>query len=1136
MIRSKRVMGFLWVALALVFHAWPMVPVAKGQGTRKDDIVFNSRGVPLAGASVRVCAMPASGQPCAPLALIYSDAALTQALANPTTTDGLGNYFFYAAPGKYEIEISGPNISTKQIPNVILPSDPTAPTFTGAISAFSLNLTGNLTVNGSTTVLGNLASGTLNLANQSSAPGTASSGTVNLYTQTDKRLYYKDDTGAEIGPIANTSGAQTNITNTFTASQNFDADVHSKGPNPNFDIMRYGGYVANTSSPQTMTCSISSGSTTLSCTSNPDFQNGHGVVVPLAGSLPTLPSAPSPSAVAPIGVTSGSTTYSYQFVLEDYFGGLTAASSSGSTTTGAATLGTNTVALTGVVRSSGVDTFTCASNCNISVGSLVQISGFVNGGNSSVNGAVVVNTTPSNTTFTVLASGFGDYTETASATASVRACNEVFPSGSLAQESTILRSWIYRNGSLAGVAPGQDPFFIDCGQGVSGQPAYVPSSAPISAQPGYLATTIVGGGGANSMTLANAAGSTATSQTVQHDNSSALIAAYTAALTAHGGIVMLPPIPSNSTLTYPFNATTNLSSISNPTQGSVEIEVALASLSQPWVLPRAVTISGIPQTNTSFQYSPLGLVGGNAHPLFLANHNTGGSIRIRDIKFTQVGVGGSSIVSDANLGGGGEVGFILDDNAYSGVAAPAVVIKGGFDFWFTRGVCSLSGAEANQWFAHPCVELTNASTYLGTPTQIPGRIWFEHTSFQGGVGIQNDNLPQPTASGTSAGGNIFVTSTLHESNAAAPIRIYLQGGAFIYNINAFDVTIADQVNGVHQPVIEMTGSSNVIHAKLEKNNAVGNPTLFSSTASSVGAPVCINNFAAGCGPTPHTNISGANVQVDGGIISTLDGGSIGYLMSTPAAPASCVVSSGGSVPVAAAMQYYIVATDRSPISFTPFAGMTTLGPPCTVTTTSGNQTVTITRPTLPTGAFGWLVWRGTPGTSGEANMPSGCLVPIPASTTTYVDSFGFGCGSSPPPTDTAFLSGLNGSGMTTGSLAINGEAMTASPRAEQNIFLPSALTSTWTGATWTIDKAVTITRVQAQAKTAPSGCTTNAVVRVTDGTTPINLTISAAANDSGAITQNYAAGASLTVSVQTAAAGCTTSPADVNVIVQHRMQ
>src|SRR5712664_2117090 len=211
MIRSKIAMGFPWALLALALHVLPGgVGPAHAQGSRKDDIVFNSRGIPLAGATVRVCAMPASGQPCTPLALIYSDAALTQALANPTTTDGLGNYFFYAAPGKYEIEISGPAIITKQIPNVILPNDPASPSFTGAVSAFSLTLSGNLTVNGNTTVVGNLASGTLNLSNQSTPPGSAGTGTVNLYTKTtDKRLYYKDDTGAEIGPIAGGSGAQT---------------------------------------------------------------------------------------------------------------------------------------------------------------------------------------------------------------------------------------------------------------------------------------------------------------------------------------------------------------------------------------------------------------------------------------------------------------------------------------------------------------------------------------------------------------------------------------------------------------------------------------------------------------------------------------------------------------------------------------------------------------------------------------------------------------------------------------------------------------------------------------------------------------------------------------------------------------
>jgi hypothetical protein len=119
---------------------------------------------------------------------------------------------------------------------------------------------------------------------------------------------------------------------------------------------------------------------------------------------------------------------------------------------------------------------------------------------------------------------------------------------------------------------------------------------------------------------------------------------------------------------------------------------------------------------------------------------------------------------------------------------------------------------------------------------------------------------------------------------------------------------------------------------------------------------------------------------------------------------------------------------------------------------------------------------------------------------------------------------------------VNGELVSAAPRSACDVFLPGALTSIWTGATLTLDKAITVTRLQVQTKTGPSGCTTNAVVRLTDGTTPVSLTISAAASDSGAISQNYAAGAALAVSVSTAASGCATSPADANVIIQYRMQ
>jgi len=204
-----------------------------------------------------------------------------------------------------------------------------------------------------------------------------------------------------------------------------------------------------------------------------------------------------------------------------------------------------------------------------------------------------------------------------------------------------------------------------------------------------------------------------------------------------------------------------------------------------------------------------------------------------------------------------------------------------------------------------------------------------------------------------------------------------------------------------------------------------------------------------------------------------------------------------------------------------------------VTTTPGNQTVTLTGPAvLPAGAAGWNVYRDN-----SSINASGCVTPqFTTAGFVFNDTSSFPCSSGPPLIGDAGTAALSTNGVSAAKIRIGGESVSAAPRVEQNIFLPGVLTSTWTGSTWTLDKSITVTRVQVQAKTAPAGCTTNAVVRLTDGTTPVNVTVAAGANDSGAIAQNYAAAAAVTVSVQTAASGCTTAPADANVTIQYRMQ
>jgi len=1404
-------MTLFGVALALLLHLVPGgVQPLRAQSSRKDDIVFNSRGIPLAGATVRVCAMPASGQPCSPLAQIYSDAALTQALANPTTTDGLGNYFFYAAPGKYMVEVSGPGISTRQIPNVILPNDPSSPTFssissTGAVNAFSLNLTGNLNVNGSTTVVGSLASGTLNLSNQASPPGAASAGSVNLYTKsTDKKLYYKDDTGTETGPVGNGGGANPNGNNGDLQSKNgtnlqaaglndngstvaITRDQQSAGPNPHFDLRAYGGYISPATN--TMTCSITAGSTTLTCTSNPDFKDpsqlqgaslGHGVVIPGAGALPTI-AAPGTPTVTP-NLLNGSTTWNYKVIAEDYKGGLTAATAAGTTTTGPAALGVTTVNVTGAVLTNGTATYTTATPHNLQPGNEVLVCQFGGGtcpglNSDSFNGRLYVQSTPSSTTFTAALGNLPDTSESPStAQLNVLACNTLtFPAGSGSGAGT-LRYWIYRAQgagaySLAGVAVGLDPYFVDCGgAAMTNLPSYLPATPPASPQAGYLATTIAGGGGTNTLTLASAATTSVSSVVVQHDNSSNLLAALSAAASQGGGTVYIPSSPNSggSPVFWPFSALTNFTLVPASNSSYVTVLVnGYVGVNQPWILRSGMKIEGMTKRNSSFMYQGGAQIGGYAHPILYAN--TVNSLTLRNLWINGNVPQQSALYFDNSTNGQGSTGVILENvgiaaqNNTSGTARP-VVLKGGFDYFLRQTTCDPQ-LGSGVLLPRPCLEFTNSSSaaFNGT-SQVPGRVVIESSYFTS-AGISINAAPN-----NSFGGAVG----FHFKNdlAEAMLTPFLRVGPIptTTDFSLQDVVLADQPSGFGTPAIDSSGSKLLevawIGGQMDKQYIplfIGAPGI--STLNVINAPT------TNLGNTSYLHISPLKGEVNNEPFNATGSGQLNYAMAAPGPCVGCAVTSGGSI-----------AVGTHSIAFTAVdydGNETVLGTPVTLTTTSGNQTITGNAPTLPNGAAGFALYDN----GARRSVGTGCTPPQITGSGTAFTYNGSTCGNSQPSVsfagssemasggistyrlrlNGAALTGISGSSSTaatargtlnqghlpvfdgngnvidsgispsnvtdffnrasgnlgseanspwtieSGSLlvtagavggnssgqnyavftgvgfpnddqsvsatwvksgtpttqvnalvlrgsataltnyncnpsnsgnsltigkfvggsytalvtqsatinsgdvvsfnvsgsslncyvngvpiaattdssisggfpglggfqlynnnsanlqwknwmaspgyvslqrpqtwsqvqtftpgvTIGSEQMSASPRGPLNVFFPGALTNTWTGLTWTLDKAITVTRLQVQAKTAAAGCTTNAVIRVSDGTTPVNLTLSAAANDSGGLSQNYPAGATLTISVQTAAAGCSTPPADANAVMQYRMQ
>ena len=1393
-------MTFLSAALALLLHLLPSgvgVAPLRAQSSRKDDIVFNSRGIPLAAASIRVCTMPASGQPCSPLAQIYSDSALTQALANPTSTDGLGNYFFYAAPGKYMIEVSGPGITTKQLPNVILPNDPTAPTFstvssTGAISAFSLSLTGNLTVNGSTVVLGNLASGTLNLTNQSAAPGSASAGTVNLYTKSaDKKLYYKDETGTETGPVGTGGGGANPLGNNGdlqskngTALQAsglndngttvaINRDQQNAGPNPYFDIRSFG---ATTSSAST-TGGISSGTATLTLASAQDFANGQGIVIYGAGAAAGVTTPGTPT-VTP-NLANGATTWNYKVIAEDYKGGLSAATPAGSTSSGSSALGLTSFSIASATRTSGVSTYTTTAPHNLQTGQTVMICQFGGGScpgtfSDIFNGTKVVASTPTSTTFTVNDGNVADSSETpASGQGWVKACNTLtFPTGTFSGTGT-LRYWIYRSqgaGSyaIAGVAIGLDPFFIDCGGNAPNPPAYVPATPPSAAQSRYLATTISGGGGTTTLTLASTAGTTVSGATVLHDNSSALLAAMNAAANQAGGTVYIPSVGPGIVF-WGFNSSTDMTTVSSANSNYITILInANVGLGQPWILRGGLEIRGMTKRNSSFMY-PGGANFGSltAYPLLYIKNQ--GGIFLRNLFLNGSGAQSADLFTDTNGSGNGSVGIIAQEVGFgaggnNGIGRN-VIIKGGFDYFFRQVTCDPNTSGA--YLPDPCMDFNVSSSAVENPSQSAGRIAIESSYFSG-AGIRITNQASPITNT----GDFRITGVLAESMYTPFLRIGPMGLATDIDLN--DVLVADQVTGAGTPIVDATGSQLQdlsITGGLSTGGG-GQPMLISSSPGSNLVATHIPTDNAGNTPWFAMRQKGGSplVEVANQPVTAIGSGRLNYAMSIPGAPSSCVVTAGGSVAVGT-QTYTVTAVD--------FDGNETLvSPGASATTTTGNQTVSCTLPAAPSGAKGFNVYR-----NGFRILAGGtCVSPQLGPVGSFTDS-GTGCGNSAPQVSTAGSSFLSSTGLSTFQLRLNGSPLTATsgsnsiaatsrgsyvqghlptfdangnlvdagvsptnvtdffnrasgnlgsepnspwtietgtllvsaggvggntggqnyavftgvgfpnddqsvsatwvksgaPTVQQNVlvlrgsstaltnyncgpnntgtslsinkfvsgsftslasqtttinngdlisfnisgtslncyvngapivaatdssissgspglgafqsynanganlqwknwmaspgylslqrpqtwsqiqtftpgvvigsdqvsngpralfttFLPGALTSTWTGSTVILDKPVTVTRLQVQAKTAPSGCSTNAIVRLTDGTTPINVTISAAANDSGAITQNYSAGASLTVSVQTAASGCTTSPADVNALVQYKMQ
>jgi hypothetical protein len=140
--------------------------------------------------------------------------------------------------------------------------------------------------------------------------------------------------------------------------------------------------------------------------------------------------------------------------------------------------------------------------------------------------------------------------------------------------------------------------------------------------------------------------------------------------------------------------------------------------------------------------------------------------------------------------------------------------------------------------------------------------------------------------------------------------------------------------------------------------------------------------------------------------------------------------------------------------------------------------------------------------------------------------------------NSAALTNPNIGNATATSINLNGDVVTAAPRMVYSAFIPN-LSGTGIQSRFSPDKAIVVTRFQFVINSGSnSGCTTAAVLRLTDGATQVSLPLSNDQNvlDSGSVSLPFAGGADLDIKIATLGSGCATVAASGNATVQYRMQ
>lgn len=779
----------------------------------------------------------------------------------------------------------------------------------------------------------------------------------------------------------------------------FNIDLILCGPNPYVDVRCYGVRSTSTSGAPYVPGMTATGSgTSFTISANWPGVNGDGVTIYGAGSACALstPSAPTvtPSLAAagtgtgltvPAPVGSGSN--GYEIKARDKLGCLTTESPTGSTST-ANTLGSQSVSISGFTRSGNTVTATTSAPHGLVAGAHVIIS--TPSDNFYFGGSYVVAASANNTHFTYLTTNdVADGAPTVSngggtayyfnanhlSWTPVTGATEYYIYGRVSGSLTLIGISKPQNVNQSIVDATWDDFGSPMMDGIP-LPYFVPTTPSGTSLPHPLVTTIVSGAGTTSLTVANAATTPVTGATILFDNTPNIQTA-------------VANVTASSLLYFPSGTYVTNSYLSIP--GSVSVNLAGGNL----YLNDTMDIAG----GGTKLFGMLGSQGTNGTSF---GWQTGGFITVARANPGLWVINGNTYIDGIGITGSGnaQVLLVMDGGSQSQVKETNLATGGGSGDYMGMDLLMRGGF----WYKFDTVAFLTGpgqfgASFLGT-TATPavfadtGSLTFKNISMQD-RGMFFD--------ATGPGANVEFTGTSRAQGGISPFfTSYNTGGNISFYYSFSDV--------------EIDTSGAAVFANLASNSG-GNSGTVNIIPGVSSLPCCGYGITTGksvsllIGSNSQNNASISAYNFSNNPVNVTGTGEIMYQMPVPTAPASAAVSAGGNVPVGP-LTYSLIAIDIN-------GNTTTIGPSISATTTTGNQTVTVTTPVSPPlGAVNYGLYRnGIFLANSGFNCANMFSFSGAGSGLTFVDTLASACGNSPPTANLAGSSSIASVGLS--SFAFN---------------------------------------------------------------------------------------------------------------------